>query len=583
MYRMKRPRGRSLLLLLTPDELLARLATLVPPPRVHGLRYHGVFAPNSKARQRVVPEAPEPVPSAPVTENRARTTEKPRCVKSAEQPARTHRIPWADLLRKVYGMLVAFQSLMQSFLQPVSEVVNLGGTIQQLQGDLTRLDDILHEAIDPRAHGTGEPGGPPGPPMAVNRSGQQYARSPHLSPSAPRGVRPVAGVTWASAKAGASARPRTYSSPWPARSSRKVKQRFPAGARHSSQRSGRPVAPWGSRSSSHRRRRGTSSRPSTRGRWPRHPWLAADQILGRGGLTTGTFLAFNTAFGAFIGGAAALSNTLVEALRNLALLERVQPILEGEPEVDSRKADPGPLSGGVKLDHVTFRYRSDGPITLADVSLRAEPGEFVAIVGPSGSGKSTLLRLLLGFEQPESGAVYYDGQILAGLDVQAVRRQLGVVLQGSNVLAGSIFENIAAGATLTFDDAWAAVRDAGLEEDLAGLPMGMHTYVSEGGTNLSGEERQRLLIARALARRPSLVFFDEATSALDNRTQAIVSRSLDRLRVTRIVIAHRLSTIQSADRVYVMEAGRVVQQGTVAALSARAGELFARMMARQML
>jgi ABC-type bacteriocin/lantibiotic exporter with double-glycine peptidase domain len=215
------------------------------------------------------------------------------------------------------------------------------------------------------------------------------------------------------------------------------------------------------------------------------------------------------------------------------------------------------------------------------VSLEANAGEFVAIVGPSGSGKSTLLRLLLGFETPESGTVYYDGQDLSGLDVNALRRQLGVVLQNSSILAGTIRDNIIAGGAATLDEAWAAARAAGLEDDLRSFPMGMFTMVSEGGTNLSGGQRQRLLIARALAGSPRVLFFDEATSALDNRTQAIVADSLDRLHITRLVIAHRLSTVQTADRICVIENGRVAQQGTFQQLSQQEG-LFARMMARQM-
>ena len=232
------------------------------------------------------------------------------------------------------------------------------------------------------------------------------------------------------------------------------------------------------------------------------------------------------------------------------------------------------------MDHVTFRYRPDGPLILDDVTIRAETGGFVALVGPSGSGKSTILRLLLGFDVPEDGTVYYDGQDLAGLDMQAVRRQLGVVLQSGRLLSASIFENIAAGAVITMDRAWDAARAAGLADDLADMPMGIHTFISEGGTNLSGGQRQRLLIARALVLKPKVMFFDEATSALDNGTQAIVSASLASLGVTRVVIAHRLSTIRHADRIYVIEAGRVVQEGNFDALAAQEG-LFRRLMARQ--
>lgn len=219
---------------------------------------------------------------------------------------------------------------------------------------------------------------------------------------------------------------------------------------------------------------------------------------------------------------------------------------------------------------------------MDDVSIHAEPGEFIAIVGPSGSGKSTLLRLLLGFECPKSGKIYYDGQDLAGLNVHAVRRQLGVVLQNGRLMSASIFENIASGALITIDEAWSAARMAGLADDVAAMPMGMHTVVSEGGSNFSGGQRQRLLIARALVLKPRILLFDEATSALDNKTQAIVSQSLRQLQVTRIAIAHRLSTIQNADRIYVLRDGKVVQQGSFSELANQPG-FFAQLMLRQLL
>jgi NHLM bacteriocin system ABC transporter ATP-binding protein len=301
-----------------------------------------------------------------------------------------------------------------------------------------------------------------------------------------------------------------------------------------------------------------------------------------GSFSTGTFLAFNAAFATFIGSATSLSSTVIDVLQIVPLWERAQPILEAKPEVDADKADPGRLSGRLLVDHVIFRYRDDGPLTLDDVSIRAEPGEFIAFVGASGSGKSTLFRLLLGFDVPESGTIYYDGQDLAGLDIHAVRRQLGVVMQNSRLMSASIFENIASGALITMDEAWAAARMAGFAEDVESMPMGMHTVVSEGGTNLSGGQRQRLLIARSLVLKPKILLFDEATSALDNRTQAIVSQSLERLKVTRIAIAHRLSTIRNADRIYVFQSGRVVQEGSFDQLANQEG-LFAQLMARQKL
>nr|WP_243458409.1 NHLP bacteriocin export ABC transporter permease/ATPase subunit [Nostoc sp. UIC 10630] len=310
--------------------------------------------------------------------------------------------------------------------------------------------------------------------------------------------------------------------------------------------------------------------------------IGQSQTPGEGGLSTGTFLAFNVAFGTFINGATSLSSTVVEVLQVLPLWQRAQPILQAEPEITSAQADPGRLSGKLVVDRVTFRYRDDGPLTLDDVNIRAEPGEFIAIVGPSGSGKSTLLRLLLGFEFPKSGTIYYDGQDLTSLDVHAVRRQLGVVLQNSRLMSASIFENIASGALVTMDEAWEAAQMAGFGDDVAAMPMQMHTIVSEGGSNLSGGQRQRLLIARALVLKPRILLFDEATSALDNRTQAIVSESLQQLKVTRVAIAHRLSTIQNADRIYVLANGKVVQQGSFVELGNQSG-LFAQLMMQQLL
>ncbi|MBW4636490.1 MAG: NHLP bacteriocin export ABC transporter permease/ATPase subunit [Iphinoe sp. HA4291-MV1] len=305
------------------------------------------------------------------------------------------------------------------------------------------------------------------------------------------------------------------------------------------------------------------------------------QANGSSGLTTGTFLAFNAALGIFIGGVSNLSNTLTQILTIVPLWERAKPILQQEPEYHPNKVDPGRLRGRVTLDHVTFRYREDGPPILHDISLYAEPGEFIAIAGPSGSGKSTILRLLLGFETPLSGKVYYDRFDLAELDLMAVRRQLGVVLQNGRIGSGSIFDNISASALVSHEEAWEAAQMAGFAQDIKQMPMGMHTVISEGGTNLSGGQRQRLLIARALVNKPKIILMDEATSSLDNRTQAIVTESLDKLKATRIVIAHRLSTIRNADRIYVIDAGRVVQVGTFEELVNTEG-LFAQLVARQM-
>jgi ATP-binding cassette subfamily C protein len=315
-------------------------------------------------------------------------------------------------------------------------------------------------------------------------------------------------------------------------------------------------------------------------------WIGVDLLTGSGQtggqpMQVGTFLAFNTALGTFVGGMTVLSNTLVDVLDTLTKSQRIKPILEAEAEVTQSKVDPGRLEGAVTLSRIDFRYGTEGPKILDDLTVQVQPSEFVALVGPSGGGKSTIFRLLLGFETPTSGTVLFDGQDLAGLDVAAVRRQLGVVLQSGFLASGSILDNIAAGALVTVNEAWEAAADAALAEDIKEMPMGMYTFISEGGTNLSGGQRQRLLIARALVTRPRILLLDEATSALDNRTQEIVSESLRRRRVTRIVIAHRLSTIRNADQIYVLDQGRIVDRGTFDELASRKG-LFASMIARQM-
>jgi len=310
-------------------------------------------------------------------------------------------------------------------------------------------------------------------------------------------------------------------------------------------------------------------------------FMEMNKAKGSQGLNAGTFLAFNSAFGTFLSAVIDLSNTLTDILGIVPLWERAKSIVQGTPESDPSQADPGRLKGHIVLDRVTFRYRDDGPMILEDVSIHIQPGEFVAIVGPSGSGKSTIFRLLLGFETPQSGTVLYDDQDLAGVDVQALRRQLGVVLQNGRITSGSIFDNLTCGALVTLDEAWEAARMAGFAEDVDQMPMGMHTVISEGGTNLSGGQRQRLLIARAIVLKPKIILMDEATSALDNRTQAIVTSSLDKLNATRVVIAHRLSTIRNADRIYVIEAGRLVEAGSFEELVEQGG-LFARLAARQL-
>ena len=279
-------------------------------------------------------------------------------------------------------------------------------------------------------------------------------------------------------------------------------------------------------------------------------------------LSVGAFLAFISSFNQFLGDSLRLSMALITSLNVITLYERVKPILEEETESAEQSMDPGELAGEIEMNSVSFRYKEDLPLVLNDVTFKVKPGEMVAFVGASGSGKSTIMRLLLGFEHAEAGSIYYDADSFESMNKELVRRQIGVVLQNGALMSGSIFQNIVGNSELTLDDAWEAARMAGMEEDIKHMPMEMHTVVSEGAGTFSGGQRQRLMIARAIAHKPRLLFMDEATSALDNKTQNIVSQSLDKLQATRIIIAHRLSTIKNADRIYVMDKGTIVESGT---------------------
>lgn len=304
---------------------------------------------------------------------------------------------------------------------------------------------------------------------------------------------------------------------------------------------------------------------------------------GQAPLSIGNFLAFMSAYGIFQSSFIQLTSTLVSSLNVIPYYNRLKPILQELPEVDKAKAKPSEITGNIETNQVYFRYKPDGPLILMDISLKIDNGEFVALVGSSGSGKSTLMRHLLGFETPESGSIYYDGQDLSTIDVTEIRRQIGVVLQNSQIMQGSIYENIAGSSTgqLTINDAWEAARMAGCYDDINEMPMKMHTILPPGGGTLSGGQRQRILIARAIIKKPRILIFDEATSALDNRTQEIVSESIEKLHSTRIVIAHRLSTIMHADRIYVMDKGRIVQVGTYDELINQEG-LFKELAKRQL-
>ncbi|MEU9139706.1 NHLP bacteriocin export ABC transporter permease/ATPase subunit [Streptomyces sp. NPDC048404] len=301
----------------------------------------------------------------------------------------------------------------------------------------------------------------------------------------------------------------------------------------------------------------------------------------RGSLSAAAFLTFNTSVTMLLTSVTQITGALVSAAAALPMFEEIRPVLDATPEVRGASTRPGVLSGSVEARRLSFRYADDGPLVLDDVSFSVRPGEFVAIVGPSGCGKSTLLRLLIGFDRPVSGSVLYDGQDLGALDQSAVRRQCGVVLQHAQPFTGSILDCICGTEPYTPEEAMEAAEMAGLAEDIGRMPMGLHTLVSGSGA-ISGGQRQRLMIAQALIRRPRILYFDEATSALDNATQRTVIESTKALNATRVVIAHRLSTVLDADRVIVMENGRVAQQGPPALLLADTGGRLHELVRRQL-
>ena len=303
----------------------------------------------------------------------------------------------------------------------------------------------------------------------------------------------------------------------------------------------------------------------------------------RSGVDTSEYFAFSAAYGRVMGAFASLAGIAISAASVPPLLEMVEPILKTEPEVTEKKEVLTHLSGSLEMSHVSFRYEENTPYVLKDFSLKIRAGEYVAIVGRTGCGKSTLIRLLLGFETPESGAVFYDGRDLAGIDPRSLRRRMGVVSQNGQLFQDNIFSNITISAPwLNMDAAWEAAEIAGIAQDIRDMPMGMHTIISEGQGGISGGQKQRILIARAIAPKPKILILDEATSALDNLTQKQVSEALDQLKCTRIVIAHRLSTIRNCDRILVMDQGRIIESGTYEELIAMNGE-FADLVARQRL
>ena len=303
----------------------------------------------------------------------------------------------------------------------------------------------------------------------------------------------------------------------------------------------------------------------------------------KSGISVADYYAFNTAYGMVSGAFMALAGIALTVSQIKPILNMVKPFFDAVPEVSDGKQVITRLSGGIELNNVSFRYSENMPLIVDDISLKIRPGQYVAIVGKTGCGKSTLMRLLLGFEHPQKGAIYYDGRDLERIDLRSLRRRIGVVMQNGKLFQGDIYSNIVISAPwLSQDEAWEAAELAGIADDIRKMPMGMNTIISEGSGGISGGQRQRLMIARAIAPKPKILMFDEATSALDNITQKKISESLGSLKCTRIVIAHRLSTIKQCDRIIVLDRGKIIEDGKYDELIEKNG-FFAELVARQRL
>ena len=300
-------------------------------------------------------------------------------------------------------------------------------------------------------------------------------------------------------------------------------------------------------------------------------------------VTPSEYIAFNAAFGSVTAAFASLTGVALSVARIKPILEMAEPILKTEPESSENKAMVTRLNGNIELSNIYFRYNDSMPYVVDGLSLKIRAGEYIALVGTTGCGKSTLMRLLLGFETPERGAIYYDGKDMSKLDLRSLRRRIGAVTQDGSLFQGDIYSNIVISAPqLTVNDAWEAAELAGIADDIRAMPMGMNTILSEGQGGISGGQKQRLMIARAVAPKPRILMFDEATSALDNKTQKKIADALDGLKCTRIVIAHRLSTIRNCDRILVLDKGHILEEGTYDELIAQNG-FFAELVARQRL
>lgn len=300
-------------------------------------------------------------------------------------------------------------------------------------------------------------------------------------------------------------------------------------------------------------------------------------------LSLGGFLCFNVAMGQLAAAVTAMWLTALTLVFIYPSYLRAKPILDAKPEAAGPLTDPGKLIGGLQVNEVSYAYPKSASMALKDVSIQVKAGEFVAVVGESGSGKSTLLKMMLGFHQPLSGSVLYDGKDLSRLNIAKVRQQLGVVIQNDELVQGDIFSNIAGSdEDATEEKVWKAAKLADVEADIRDMPMQLKTFVPHGGTTFSGGQQQRILLARALYRNPKILLLDEATSNLDNVSQFEVMENVKQMQTTRFVIAQRLNTVETADRIYVMDKGEIVESGTFQELVKAKGR-FAKMAGRQCL
>lgn len=280
-------------------------------------------------------------------------------------------------------------------------------------------------------------------------------------------------------------------------------------------------------------------------------------------LSIGKFITVQMALGQYFAALMGMVGVIDRLIHLIPHVERVQPILKEKGEQDEGKKIQTLLKGKVTFQNVSFNYDSTGPLVLDNINLTINPGEWVAIVGPSGAGKSTLMKLLLGLEECDKGTILLDDIPLQQMDMFAVRRQVATVLQHTQLLPGSVFDNLhASNPNLSEEQMLGLLKLVALRDDITNMPMGLNTVIMGDGRTFSMGQRQRLVLARCLAKPLSMILLDEATSALDNLSQNVILNTLKQLPITRITVAHRPSTIKCADRIIVMDKGRIIAQET---------------------